>query len=146
MAKKKSRSGKKSQAKKNVEPEVVPPEEARQEVRAALRHIISTSYDAPIPPAEQFAKYENVLPGAADRILRMAEKANDAEIGKTKYELRIRILSLGLGFAIIMTGMLGGLYLVFLGKEISGFASLFSSLGVLVSSLLYYKKKSDESK
>ena len=32
------------------------------------------SYAGPLPPASEFKKYEDVLPGAADRILSLAEK------------------------------------------------------------------------
>ena len=31
-------------------------------------------YEGPIPPASEMAKYENALPGTADRILAMSEK------------------------------------------------------------------------
>lgn len=31
------------------------------------------AYSGPIPPPEQFAEYERILPGSADRILKMAE-------------------------------------------------------------------------
>ncbi len=39
-----------------------------------LIHHQSVSYSAPIPPASEFAKYEAACPGAADRILAMAER------------------------------------------------------------------------
>ena len=32
------------------------------------------SYSGPIPPAEEFARYEEVLPGSADRLISMAER------------------------------------------------------------------------
>ena len=32
------------------------------------------SYSGPIPPAEEFARYEAVLPGSADRLISMAER------------------------------------------------------------------------
>ncbi len=35
---------------------------------------ISETFSGPLPPPDDFAKYENVLPGAADRIIAMAEK------------------------------------------------------------------------
>ena len=31
-------------------------------------------YSGPIPPAEEFARYEDVLPGSADRLISMAER------------------------------------------------------------------------
>jgi len=41
------------------------------------QQMISASVSGPLPLAEQFDKYEKVLPGAADRILTMAEKEQD---------------------------------------------------------------------
>jgi uncharacterized membrane protein len=35
---------------------------------------VAMSYSGPLPPANQFVEYERALPGAADRILALAEK------------------------------------------------------------------------
>jgi len=35
---------------------------------------MALSFSGPLPPANQFAEYEHTLPGAADRILALAEK------------------------------------------------------------------------
>ena len=37
-----------------------------------------TAMSGPLPPSHEFASYEKTLPGAADRILRMAEEAQKA--------------------------------------------------------------------
>src|SRR5438034_5455816 len=41
------------------------------QVRAAL---IAQSFSGPLPPPDALAKFEQVLPGLADRIMKMAEK------------------------------------------------------------------------
>ena len=41
---------------------------------SASQQMLSASVSGPLPLAEQFDKYEKVLPGAADRIMTMAEK------------------------------------------------------------------------
>lgn len=38
---------------------------------------MASTYSGPIPPAGQLREYEEVLPGSADRILRMAENQAD---------------------------------------------------------------------
>ena len=48
---------------------------ARREIKRTL-----TRYSGPVPPAAEFGAYDAVLPGAADRILSMAEKALEAQI------------------------------------------------------------------
>ncbi len=37
-------------------------------------------YRGPIPPAEEFARYEEIYPGSADRLFSMAEKEQDSTI------------------------------------------------------------------
>lgn len=53
------------------------PLEVRQQVQeldAVGPGTILASYQGPLPPASQFAKYEAAVPGAGERILQMAEK------------------------------------------------------------------------
>jgi uncharacterized membrane protein len=40
-----------------------------------LLHIQQSQYSGPIPPPDSLQHYEEILPGAADRILRMAEES-----------------------------------------------------------------------
>ena len=61
----------------NAHPSVVPdevlqamPPEMRQATVTALARMSS----GPLPQADEFAKYENAVPGAGDRILAMAER------------------------------------------------------------------------
>ncbi len=54
--------------------------EASAQNEVAIRAISAVAYQGPIPPASEFAKYEQVMPGSAKRIFRMAEKSEAAEI------------------------------------------------------------------
>ena len=48
---------------------------------AEIRHVVERqAYQGPLPHPQDFAGFEEVLPGAADRILSMAEKRQQAEI------------------------------------------------------------------
>ncbi len=55
----------------------IDPSDPRQIIGVVVQAIESRtqafSYSGPLPPASEFAKYENTLPGAADRILKLAE-------------------------------------------------------------------------
>ena len=53
------------------------PENKREEVKEALMVMRSEMYSGPIPPPEALARYEEIQPGAADRILKMAEKQQE---------------------------------------------------------------------
>ena len=50
-----------------------------QEAELTLTHEVRTvrSYSGPIPPAEEFARYEDVFPGSANRLFSMAEREQD---------------------------------------------------------------------
>ena len=46
------------------------------------------SYAGPLPPASEFKKYEEALPGAADRILSMSEKEQEERISARQERFR----------------------------------------------------------
>lgn len=50
-------------------------EKANQIISVVKESMIA--FSGPIPPPEQFEQYERILPGSADRILKMAEKQQD---------------------------------------------------------------------
>lgn len=49
------------------------PREKQAQVVRAFMHMEQRIYSGPLPPPEDFAKYEETLSGATDRILKMAE-------------------------------------------------------------------------
>ena len=53
------------------------PESKKEEVKEALMIIRGEMYSGPIPPPEALARYEEIQSGAADRILKMAEKQQE---------------------------------------------------------------------
>ena len=53
--------------------------ELRTPVLSVVKRV-ETSYSAPLPKPEDFAKYESVQQGAANRILTMAEKQQEHRI------------------------------------------------------------------
>lgn len=73
-----------------------------------LRHV-SEHFSGPIPPPHILEKYEAILPGAAERILAMAEKnsAHQIEIDKAIVDGKLKELSTGqkLGFYIAILAL-----------------------------------------
>lgn len=55
----------------SVNPDTLPPSQ-----RASLIHA-QMEFSGPLPPPQILGQYDEVLPGAAERILRMAEKQQD---------------------------------------------------------------------
>lgn len=69
------------------------------EIKAFLQH-----FSGPLPPPDAFAKYEQTLEGAANRILTMAEKQQEHRQATEKKIVRSNIINekLGLIFGIIV--------------------------------------------
>lgn len=115
------------------------PEEVLKAIHDALSlRRVSMSYKAPLPLSGEFRRYEEVLPGAADRILGLAEKS--LELTRENYNVTRRQISanawtafgmmaltaflawLGLGNFVIVPLGLSGIATLFL-REIIGFIS-----------------------
>ncbi len=60
------------------------PKDKKKVVEAALTVMRSEIYSGPIPPPEAFEKYEKVLPGAADRIMKMTERQQEHRMSLEK--------------------------------------------------------------
>ncbi|HEV2613311.1 MAG TPA: DUF2335 domain-containing protein [Gammaproteobacteria bacterium] len=98
---------------------------------------------APIPTAEELAKYESIYPGSADRILILAEKqSKHRRLLETKNlntqadHLRRRDMEAVLGqvFAFIITliALIMGVFAVTKGYSFFGAGVSFSAIGAIV--------------
>lgn len=82
------------------EPEV---EISRSEVKQVVAQVIS-EYSGPIPPPNIIKKYEEILPGSADRILNMAEQQSmhRREMDKKLLNAQSRDSLFGIIFAFVL--------------------------------------------
>ena len=81
------------------------------------RQLIAASrFEGPLPPPDLFAKYEQVCPGAADRILRMAEDQS-----KHRQELEKKIVKSNSrdSLAGIICGLLIGITTIISGAFVA---------------------------
>ena len=69
----KSRTGRKSGPRQSLQ-RAKKPEPGTDVAEATSVHIERRRFSGPVPPPEILAQYDQVLPGAADRILQMAER------------------------------------------------------------------------
>jgi uncharacterized membrane protein len=97
-------------------------------------------YSGPIPDPDMLAQFEHVLPGSADRLLRMAEKEQDhrhedqrRRTGAEVFQRKGGLMSATV-ICLLVAG--GGIYLLGLGRNIEGFVALIGSLGVLAASFI----------
>ena len=79
------------------------------------------SFSGPLPPPEILAKYNEALPGLAERIICMAEQQakHRQSIEKTVIDSNAFVQKVGpfLGFVVAMTAVIGGTILVLKGKD-----------------------------
>jgi uncharacterized membrane protein len=99
----------------------------------------------PIPSPEILAGYEKILPGAADRLVQMAEREqrHQHELDKRNQTLRAIVTFSGQASAFLlgMTGTGGGIFLVLHDKSLTGLTTFLTSLGSLVAVYLYSRRR-----
>ena len=90
----------------------------------------------PLPDPEAIAAYERALPGAADRIFRMAEKEQEhrhlSDLNESQRRHATIILGQAFAFTLGVFGVCGGIWLVANDKPLTGFTVFFTSLGTLI--------------
>ncbi|MBF0456849.1 MAG: DUF2335 domain-containing protein [Nitrospirae bacterium] len=107
--------------------------------------VVGAVYSGPIPPASEFAKYEEALPGAADRILKMTEiqGLHRQELEKKVIDIESRNSLYGLVFAFILSLILivGSMALVYSGHGWIGASLGFGGLLSLVGTFIHGSKQ-----
>lgn len=98
-------------------------------------------YQGPIPPVEDFAGYERILPGAADRILKMAETQaghrQTLERRAVTGDLTKAMMGTILAYITFAGAMAGAVYLLANDKPLYGLAALVTALGVAFGPKIY---------
>lgn len=108
-----------------------------QVVRQQLQQVQISHYSGPLPQPEALEKYEQIVPGSAQRIIAQFEK--QAEHRQTIEKTAINSNSIAQiigsisGAVIGVGGVGGGLYLTYIGKDTSGLTALLGSLASLVA-------------
>jgi len=101
-------------------------------------------FSGPLPPPEALAAYERVFPGAAERIIRMAEEQGqhrrNLETITVKSNAFAQRLGPVLGFIVAMTAIIGGVLLSMKGMSGAGLTSIISALAALVGVFVYGKR------
>lgn len=105
------------------------------------------SYSGPLPHPELLHKYEQVLPGLADRIVSMAERqsAHRQELERTVVNSDVRRSNLGLLAAFLITVMFlsASVALVVNGHEVAGATLGSVNIVGLVYAFINGKRKQD---
>jgi uncharacterized membrane protein len=98
-------------------------------------------YRGPLPQPEDFAAYERVLPGAADRILRLAESQAMHRQGLEQQaltgDIRKSMMGTILAYITFAGAMCGAVYLLLNDKPIQSLVALVTALGVAFGPKIY---------
>ena len=116
----------------------VPPKESLQIQKQAQ---IQQIYSGPLPQPEDLEKYNTIVPGAAERIIIMAEKQakHRQELEKIAIKSGDRNSLLGqiFGFIIGLAAISAGSYGIYKGVNLGGIATIISTIGALVYVFVY---------
>lgn len=100
---------------------------------------IYMSFAGPLPPPVMFKQYEEILPGAAGRIMKMAENEQDIRIKKTHGLVSNDNLRIWGSIVVSLTLIAGAVYCAIIGQQILGgilgFSGVLSIIPELVKSL-----------
>jgi uncharacterized membrane protein len=112
---------------------------------AELRIQTTAAFSGPLPPPDALERYNQIVPGAAERIIAMAEDQHTHRQGLERHVIHSNVdaqrLGTILGFIVAMTVVIGGMYLVHEGKSVEGMAAILTALASLVGVFLYSKRE-----
>ena len=112
--------------------------------------VVQAHFAGPLPLPEHLSEYEGIAPGAAERIIKMAElQADHRRTMESKVvDSEVRLESRGqiFGFITVMTALVGGIGLMAFDKPMWGAAVSLSALASLAGVFVWSKRhKSRES-
>lgn len=121
-------------------------EKKKADVQQAIMLIREESYSGPIPSPRALQEYEGILPGSADRILKMAESQQEhrmqMENKAISEQLSLNKRGQILGFVIFLIGI--GVAILFAYWDMKNFAGIFLTvtMGTLISIFVLGKRDS----
>jgi uncharacterized membrane protein len=114
-----------------------PASAAPQGENTEITQIQVASFHGPLPHPSLLARYNEVIPGGADRIMAMAERQSAHREALEAQMIAANLASQTRGsifaFLLCLVTILGGMFLIYSGKSGVGLASVIASLAGLAS-------------
>jgi len=108
------------------------------------------TFQGPLPPAVELEKYNQIVPGAAERIITMAEKqtAHRMDLEKHAVSEQLRQSARGQLFALIIgvSGIIGAVVVGLIGNAWVAGTIATASLGTLAVSFITGKRQEQQSR
>lgn len=106
-------------------------------VSIRVQSLSHSAFSGPLPPPEILKEYQKILPGAADRIITMAERQmahrHTLERSVTQSDIWKSYLGMMAAFLIAMSGIGAGSFLVYWGHDWAGVGFFSTSLVTIVT-------------
>jgi uncharacterized membrane protein len=123
-------------------------EDPDADTEAIVRRITSVVAEitsGPLPPPSMLRGYEDVLPGAADRIFTLMEQqsAHRQELERTSLDRNSRSRDRGQTFAFILCALVivGGFIAIYLGQGVAGMAAIITAIGGVAATFLITRQR-----
>jgi uncharacterized membrane protein len=115
----------------------------RQEANLSVTH--SRAYQGPIPDPDSLARYDQINPGFAERIMRMAEeeaihrRSNENKIIKGN----TRMAMLGIVFAFLSVIIFAGIviFAILKGSSVAALGAVITSICSLAGVFLFFRNR-----
>jgi uncharacterized membrane protein len=95
-----------------------------KEVKKLALQAVGESFSGPLPPPNILAQYDQIVPGAGERIISMAENqaSHRQDIEKKVIESDIKHAGRGLHYGLIigLVSVIGGVICIMYGHEVGG--------------------------
>jgi uncharacterized membrane protein len=104
----------------------------------------AVSFSGPLPPPGLLAKYNEVIPNGAERIMAMAERQSahreSLEAKVVEGNMASQARGSHYAFIICLTTIVGGFVLIGMGKNIYGISAVIGSLATLAGVFVIAKR------
>lgn len=127
----------------DITPRDATPEPRRQPVGEpdTAERIVAGQWSGPLPPPAALEQFERSAPGAADRILGMAEREEDhrhsQEQAMLHSDAQARSRGQWMAFLIALVIIVGGIWLIYKGKQWEGLVAVLTPLATLIGVFIY---------
>lgn len=112
------------------------PDDTPADVRAVIRRAF---HSGPVPSAGELQRYENVLPGLADRLVTMAEREQSIRGSDTRHYNWNLTLKVVASVIVSLAMVLGGVYCAVIGEPTVG--GIIATSGVIAGVVQSYLQK-----
>ncbi|HEU5350919.1 MAG TPA: DUF2335 domain-containing protein [Terracidiphilus sp.] len=113
--------------------------------QSLLTQVQAEFFSGPIPPPSYLARYNDVVPNGADRIISMAERQGAHRESLETMVVKGNVANQRLGsifaFIICVLAISGGFWLINTGKSAAGLASILTPLAGVIAVFFYSKKE-----